>query len=250
MTQERVAESVVRQIEALILEGALKPGDRLPAERKFAAKLGVSRPSLREGLQILAARGLLTSRRGGATEVTESLNPSLEDPLLELISASPDVYEDVLELRHGIDSMAAYYAAKRRTETDMLVLKTAYKRMIVSHGQDDTLVEAAADTDFHLAIGEASHNVVLVHVMRSLHSLLEKSVHYNLENLYQRPDNFKHLRDQHHHLMAAIIEGDAGGARTASDAHVGYVEKALDELATQRQREDRANRRAAGLAAL
>jgi GntR family L-lactate dehydrogenase operon transcriptional regulator len=86
--------------------------------------------------------------------------------------------------------------------------------------------------------------------MRSLHSLLQKSVHYNLENLYQRPDNFKHLRDQHHHLMAAILEGNADGARAASDAHVDYVEKTLDALATQRQREDRANRRAAGLTAL
>jgi len=61
MNRERVSEVVVRKIEQLILEGALKPGDRLPAERKFAVQLGVSRPSLREGLQILSARGLLTT---------------------------------------------------------------------------------------------------------------------------------------------------------------------------------------------
>ncbi|MBL6918751.1 MAG: GntR family transcriptional regulator, partial [Gammaproteobacteria bacterium] len=90
MNRERVSDAVVRQVEELILEGALKPGDRLPAERTFAAQLGVSRPSLREGLQILSARGLLNTRRGGATEVTESLNPALENPLLELISASAD----------------------------------------------------------------------------------------------------------------------------------------------------------------
>jgi len=248
MAGERVSDSVVRQIEELILEGALKPGDRLPAERKFAAQLGVSRPSLREGLQILAARGLLHTRRGGATEVAESLNPALENPLLELISASADAQEDVMELRHAIESMAAYHAAARRTETDILSLREAYKRMVNSHGSGDAVLEAKADADFHLAIGEASHNVVLVHVMRSLFSLLRRSIHYNLENLYQRPDNFKHLRDQHYHLMNAIIDGDPQGAKTASDMHIHYVEKTLRDMNVRRRREARAQLRTAGLA--
>ena len=247
MARERVCDSVVRQIEQLILEGALKPGDRLPAERKFAAQLGVSRPSLREGLQILSARGLLVTRRGGATEVTESLNPALENPLLELISASPDAQEDVMELRHAIESVAAYHAAARRTQTDIELLRAAYKRMIASHGEGDAVVEAKADADFHLAIGEASHNVVLVHVMRSLFSLLRRSIHYNLENLYQRPDNFKHLRDQHYHLMNAIIDGDPNAAKAASDEHISYVEHTLQDMNIHRRREARAHRRATGL---
>ncbi len=247
MNRERVSDSVVRQVEQLILEGALKPGDRLPAERKFAAQLGVSRPSLREGLQILSARGLLITRRGGATEVTESLNPALENPLLELISASADAQEDVMELRHAIESMAAYHAAARRTETDIEVLRTSYKRMIVSHGDADAIQEAKADADFHLAIGEASHNVVLVHVMRSLFSLLRRSIHYNLENLYQRPDNFKHLRDQHYHLMNAILDGDPEAAKAASDNHIDYVERTLQDMNIRRRREARAHRRATGL---
>ena len=133
MNRERVSDAVVRQVEPLILEGALKPGDRLPAERKLAAQLGVSRPSLREGLQILSARGLLVTRRGGSTEVTESLNPALENPLLELISASADAQEDVMELRHAIESMAAYHAAARRTQTDIEVLRDAYKQIGRAH---------------------------------------------------------------------------------------------------------------------
>lgn len=247
MNRERVSDAVVRQVETLILEGALKPGDRLPAERKFAAQLGVSRPSLREGLQILSARGLLVTRRGGSTEVTESLNSALENPLLELISASADAQEDVMELRHAIESMAAYHAAARRTQTDIEVLRDAYKRMVISHGEGDAVLEAKADADFHLAIGEASHNVVLVHVMRSLFSLLRRSIHYNLENLYQRPDNFKHLRDQHYHLMNAIIEGNPKAAKAASDSHIKYVEKTLREMNVRRRREARANRRISGM---
>jgi len=248
MDSPRVSDLVVEKIQRLILEGALKPGQRLPAERKFAEQMGVSRPSLREALQKLSARGMLVSRRGGGTIVTERLNPSLEDPLLELISSSPDSHADVLELRHAIESLAAYYAAERRTDADIRNLRETYKRLIVSHQSKDALLEAKADADFHLAIAEASHNVVLVHVMRSLFSLLRKSIRYNLESLYTQPDRFEHVRDQHYHLMTAIIHGDQKAARSASDKHIDFVETTLLKMDTQRQREARASRRAEGIA--
>ncbi len=227
MNTPRVSDIVVGKIEQSILEGTLKPGQRLPAERKFAEQMGVSRPSLREALQKLSARGLLVAHRGGGTIVTKSLNPALEDPLLELISNSPDSHADVLELRHGLESLSAYYAASRRTESDIEQIRSYYKRLIISHSRQDATLEAKADANFHLAIAEASHNVVLVHVMRSLFSLLRKSIRYNLENLYTQPGRFEHLRDQHYHLMTAIINGDLEHARSASDGHIDYIERFL-----------------------
>ncbi|NEU36631.1 GntR family transcriptional regulator, partial [bacterium LRH843] len=61
----RLADTIVEQLETMILEGALQPGERLPPERVLAERFGVSRPSLREAVQRLAARGLLKSRQGG-----------------------------------------------------------------------------------------------------------------------------------------------------------------------------------------
>jgi GntR family transcriptional repressor for pyruvate dehydrogenase complex len=249
MDTPRVSDIVVEKIEQLILEGTLKPGQRLPAERKFAQQMGVSRPSLREALQKLSARGMLVAKRGGGTTVTKSLNPALENPLLELISNSPDSHADVLELRHAIESLSAYYAASRRTESDIEQIRTCYKRLIISHSLQDAALEAKADAHFHLAIAEASHNVVLVHVMRSLFSLLRKSIRYNLENVYKQSGRFEHVRDQHYHLMTAIINGEPDDARSASDRHIDYIERVLIDTDSQRQREARANRRALGVAA-
>ena len=248
MNTPRVSDIVVEKIERSILEGTLKPGQRLPAERKFAEQMGVSRPSLREALQKLSARGMLVARRGGGTTVTKSLNPALENPLLELISNSPDSHADVLELRHAIESLSAYYAASRRTESDIEQIRSCYKRLIISHSRQDAALEAKSDANFHLAIAEASHNVVLVHVMRSLFSLLRKSIRYNLENVYAQSGRFEHVRDQHYHLMTAIINGDPDNARSASDRHIDYVERVLIDIDSQRQREARANRRALGVA--
>ena len=142
----------------------------------------------------------------------------------------------------------SYYAAERRTDSDISNLREAYKRLIVSHQNKDASLEAKADADFHLAIAEASHNVVLVHVMRSLFSLLRKSIRYNLESLYTQSGRFEHIRDQHYYLMSAIIHGDPEAARTASDKHIDFVETTLLKMDTQRQREARASRRAEGMA--
>ena len=89
MNTPRVSDIVVEKIERSILEGTLKPGQRLPAERKFAQQMGVSRPSLREALQKLSARGMLVARRGGGTTVTKSLNPLL---MVTINSVCPIIY--------------------------------------------------------------------------------------------------------------------------------------------------------------
>lgn len=62
--QRRLSDDIVAQLEAMILEGTLKSGERLPAERVLAEQFGVSRPSLREAIQKLVAKGLLVSRQG------------------------------------------------------------------------------------------------------------------------------------------------------------------------------------------
>ena len=69
----RISDAVAASLERRILEGSLKPGDRLPPERELAIELGVSRPSLREAIQKLASKGMVQSRQGGGTYVTHRL---------------------------------------------------------------------------------------------------------------------------------------------------------------------------------
>ncbi|WP_434735490.1 GntR family transcriptional regulator [Candidatus Accumulibacter necessarius] len=85
----RIPDAVAHQLETRILEGSLKPGDRLPAERELAIELGVSRPSLREAIKKLVSRDLLVSRHGGGTYVTDRLEASFIDPWQQLLRATP-----------------------------------------------------------------------------------------------------------------------------------------------------------------
>ena len=88
--QPKLSDVIEQQLEFLILEGTLRPGEKLPPERELAKQFDVSRPSLREAIQRLEAKGLLLRRQGGGTFVQSSLWQSFSDPLVELLSDHPE----------------------------------------------------------------------------------------------------------------------------------------------------------------
>ncbi len=245
--QRRLSDDIVSQLERMILEGTLKAGERLPAERALAEQFGVSRPSLREAIQKLAAKGLLVSRQGGGNYVAESLGSTFSDPLLHLLESNPEAQRDLLEFRHTLEGSCAFYAAQRATELDHARLREAFEALqqcYASEGKVSRAEEGAADARFHLAIAEASHNAVLLHTIRGLFDLLKRNVVTNIGGMYAlRSETRKMLMQQHGELYQAIIEGRAEQAREISNRHIHYVQEVLAEGLQEAQRVARAERR-------
>jgi GntR family transcriptional repressor for pyruvate dehydrogenase complex len=245
--QRRLSDDIVEQLEGMILEGTLKSGERLPAERALAEQFGVSRPSLREAIQKLAAKGLLTSRQGGGNYVVESLGSTFSDPLLHLLENNPEAQRDLLEFRQTLEASCAYYAALRATEVDRERLTAAFEELQDCYTRSDEVSraeEGAADARFHLAIAEASHNAVLLHTIRGLFDLLKRNVVTNIGGMYQqRTETRDMLINQHRDLYLAIIEGRAEQAREVSTRHLLYVQEVLEEVRQEVQRMARAERR-------
>ncbi|TRX74135.1 FCD domain-containing protein [Pseudomonas mangiferae] len=245
--QRRLSDDIVTQLEAMILEGTLKPGERLPAERALAEQFGVSRPSLREAIQKLVAKGLLVSRQGGGNYVAASLGASFSDPLLHLLEGSPEAQRDLLEFRHTLEGSCAYYAALRATPVDHQRLREAFEALQACYerqGEVTRAEEGAADARFHLAIAEASHNAVLLHTIRGLFDLLKRNVVTNIGGMYeQRSETRDMLLRQHRALFDAIIEGRAEEARVISQRHIDYVQEVLAEVQEEALRMARSQRR-------
>lgn len=244
---KRLADTIVEQLETMILEGTLQPGERLPPERVLSEQFGVSRPSLREAIQRLTARGLLVSRQGGGNYVTESLGGSFSDPLIPLLENRPDAQRDLLEFRRTLEADCAYYAALRATEVDRAHLKTAYEALQACYSTEkerDLEAEGAADARFHLAIAEASHNVILLHTIRNLFNLLKSNVVTNIGGMYQREAETRQgLVEQHRMLYEAITEGRADEARELAGKHILYVQQVLSERSENNRRLERSLRR-------
>ncbi|GAB3450096.1 FCD domain-containing protein [Insolitispirillum peregrinum] len=227
----KLADTIADHLEQLILEGSLRPGERLLPERELAAKFDVSRPSLREALDKLERKGLVYSGKGGGTHVAPLLGEGFTTPLSTVLQQHPETTFEYLEFRAIVEGSAAYLAALRGTDVDRDVLKECFERMEQAHGEEDPTHEADSDADFHLAIYEASHNVVMLHIMRSLSDMLRNDVFYNRAKLYLRKGVRELLLEQHRNVYLAIMNGDPQAARIAAEAHINFTRDALMEIA-------------------
>jgi len=227
VTQEKLAHAVVRQIEELILRGILRPGERLPAERDLADRLAVSRPSLRDALGQLQEAGLLTSRPGAGVFVADVLGSAFSPALMALFARHDEAVFDYLSFRRDMEGLAADRAARLGSDTDLQVVQTLFDKMEAAHTKRDAEDEAALDAQFHLAIIEASHNVVMLHMMRSMYELLREGVFYNRLVMFKQRTTRAALLDQHRSINDSVQARDPQGARAAVEAHLAYVENAL-----------------------
>ena len=225
----RTADEVVQQIESLILEGVLRVGDRLPGERELAPQLEVSRPILRDALKVLEARGLLVSRHGGGTFVADVIGQVFSKPVMDLIATHKKAAADYMEYRREIEGIAADYAARRATADDRAMLDEIMQRMETAHQGGNFADEAAIDVEFHSAIGECAHNIVLLHTLRSCYRLLSDGVFHNRLLVYNLPGARERLLEQHRAIHKAVTDGDSRGAREAAMAHIDFVAQAMTD---------------------
>jgi len=224
---KRISDTVAAELEKRILEGSLKAGDRLPSERDFAVELGVSRPTLREAIQKLTSKGLLASRHGGGTFVTNQLDAHFADPWQEMLSGHPMLHTDLLEFRQMLESQAAFLAAERATSVDIDRLDALYAKLDSAYGTDDVAACIDADVAFHQAIAEAAHNVLIGHMTSSLMRLIHGHISTNLEHLHTRPLRWDQIRSQHYTIWQAIREHRSDLAARASREHIEFVRQSM-----------------------
>lgn len=232
---EKLSQSVVRQIELLILRGILKPGERLPSERELSERLGVSRPSLREAVADLQDRGLLAARAGAGIYVAEVLGSAFSPALIRLFASHDEAVFDYISFRRDMEGLAAERAALYGSDTDLKVIDTIFRKMEAAHSKRNPSDEAELDAQFHLAIIEASHNVVMLHMLRSMYELLREGVFYNRQMMFKQRTTRDLLLDHHRAINNALQARDPKAAREAIVTHLTYVE---DDL-KKKQRADR-----------
>ncbi|PRY23786.1 GntR family transcriptional regulator [Aliiruegeria haliotis] len=227
---EKLSHAVVRQIELLILRGVLRPGERLPAERDLAERLGVSRPSLREAISELEDRGLLQRRAGAGIFVAALLGPAFSDPMIRLFSAYDEAVFDYIAFRRDMEALAAERAARLGSDTDLAVISEIFHKMEAAHSSRSGTEEARLDADFHMAIIEAGHNLVMLHMMRAMYHLLREGVFYNRKAMFRQRTTRSALLAQHKAIHDTIIARDPDASRAAVEAHLDYVEQSMLDM--------------------
>lgn len=243
------AEQVVAQIEHLLLEGVLSAGEKLPSERDLAERLGVSRPILREALAILEVRGLIIARHGGGTFVADLVGEVFSRPLAELIARNAGGSADYLAFRRLIEGEAAELAAQRATPADLDRLSAILSEMEEAERTGDDRRALDADIALHQAIGEAAHNVILMHTLNACYRLIAEGIMQSRDRILDRPGVRAALLGQHRAIIAAIAAGDAETAGRAARAHIDFVAAASEEARAFKARADISEQRQAARSA-
>lgn len=224
---KRISDEIFAQIKNLIVEGKLKPGDKLPPERELAKQMGVSRPTLREAINKLEARGLLEQRQGGGTYV-KSLGDETLDFAFEEYANKKHAIVDLMEVRKILETWAAYTAAERITEEEIKQLEQYLKEMedALEGGQ----IGYDSDADFHSTISYATKNIFLIHIMNTIYQWIEKISYEVRSRLYN--DYYKHdlLYKQHKAIFIAIKNRDPLEAYNAMLSHMNYVMDSVKKI--------------------
>ncbi len=211
------------QLKDLIIEGKLKPGDRIPSERELCAQLGVSRTALREAKKALVMMGLLESRSGSGTFVRDNLLDFVTEPLTWAIEMERGRINELIEVRLIVETATAALAGERATDEDRKTLKETVERQQAAIDNEDREAFVHADVALHTAIAQAAQNAVLVRTNLAIRTLLRTFISAVLE----LPGSTEAALAHHNEIVEAILVGDADGARKAMEIHLEDVRRRI-----------------------
>jgi DNA-binding FadR family transcriptional regulator len=220
---KRLYQQVADQIAELIGEGEWQAGDRLPAEREMARKLGVSRPTVREAMIALELLGMIEVRTGSGIYVKTMPNGQTVS-IMESQDPGPSPFE-IIAARRVIEGETAAIAAAKITRQGLAAALAAIERMERDIEQGLQRVTNAEDGDrlFHIAIAAATGNNVLSSIVDQLWEGMRHPMFTTIGERVHLPENARRAARDHRSIYECIAAGDPAGSRDAMHRHLDQV---------------------------
>jgi GntR family transcriptional repressor for pyruvate dehydrogenase complex len=209
-------EQVVTHIRRLIERGELRPGDRLPAERHLAARLGVSRPSVRAGLRALSAMGVVQPRHGSGTYIPDGPPVLGSEPLSFLAALHGFTGLEMYEARRILEVGAAGLAAERASDEQLAKLAEDVEALYGAI--ESPQVFLVRDINFHRSVAAASGNPIVASLMEMVSALYYDRRRQTAERASER--DLRDAAEAHRRIYDAIRQRDADAARRAMNEHL------------------------------
>jgi GntR family transcriptional repressor for pyruvate dehydrogenase complex len=215
--KESLSKRVASEVESAIKSRKLETGSKLPSELELCTQFGVSRTAVREALQVLSAKGIISIEKGRGIFVTGFSSDTVTAPMhtyLELKSEN-NIVIDVIRARMIIEPPIAQYAAVNRDESDLAIMKNNIEEMKLNLGE--CVKHSALDMAFHLQIAEASKNYIMPLLIQPVHKLMPEIKNRILANV---PDAFGSAVEWHTKIYEAIADKDAEAAFNTMKTHL------------------------------
>jgi GntR family transcriptional regulator, transcriptional repressor for pyruvate dehydrogenase complex len=222
---DTAAAKVARNlIEYLVVSRGVSLGERIPSERQLAEVLGTGRSAVREALKALNILGLVDIRQGGGTYLTSAESTLLPDVIEWGLLLGGERTRETIEARLVIECALAGFAARRRTDEQLLRLDSLLADMAATVDQPERFTDA--DVAFHMELARAAHNATLASVHSSLQSMLRVWIKKVLSH-YDR--SREALVDEHRRVLEAVRAKNPAGAEAAMREHLEAAGQRLGE---------------------
>jgi GntR family transcriptional regulator, transcriptional repressor for pyruvate dehydrogenase complex len=222
IAKAKTYELVLDRIEEQILRGELAVGDRLPPERELAARLGVSRPAVREALRALQAQGVIHSSVGNSAEagtvVVNGSRPALTRLLRLHVALAGVPATEVLQARLLLERSAARLAAGHATSADYQELAGLLARMADPELDRDGF--RRLDAEFHAAVGQAAGNRVLADLTDAARGAAPATDAFDPDPEQDWRAAASQALEEHRAVYDRIATGDGAGAASLMEAHL------------------------------
>lgn len=216
--RKRLTDDIIDRLVAMIREGDLRPGDRLPAEPVLMERFGVGRSSLREAIGALSLTGVLSVSPGRGTSVVATSEEFLARPRQWGLSAAwQGKIHEIIEARSSLEQSIAGLAAERATEADITAIRAQHEQLRKDKVSGKKII--SADFGFHKALASASHNSILERFFEEL----QLQVRSWMEQKSVVSGAYDHVFDEHAAIVDALERRDPAGARAAVYEHLKHA---------------------------
>lgn len=228
-----LTELVIQALNDKIDRGEYAPGAKLPTEPQLCTEFGVSRTVIREAVASLKLGRRLIARHGVGVFVAEDNEQNAELSFIDTNTLNNSMH--VLELRIGVETESAAYAAQRRSEPHLKALKEVYARMEIISANDDAEC-ARADFEFHLAVATCSENPHFVSILRTLGQeiIIDLRLKHAKTSEKERRTYIKRIQREHYDILEAIEKQDPAAARRAMRRHLNESLERYHNLSSAR----------------
>ncbi|PWA13074.1 GntR family transcriptional regulator [Pueribacillus theae] len=221
----KMYEDVVEQLKKNILEGNLKPGDKLPSVRALSTSFRVGQSTIREALSVLKTIGLIETRQGEGTFIRHYDSTILNQSISDTLFVTKEEIIDLLDVRKTLERGTVSLAAERRTADDLRKIESIINEMEKELTSDHFGEEA--DWAFHFAIAEASRNRIMISLMEELSIKVKQALKASRFRMYATPGMPEKLLQEHRGIFEAIREQNGTLAEERMLAHLIGVQKQI-----------------------
>ena len=220
LNNKRAFEEVSIKIKKWIIQGVVKPGDKLPSETELARQFKVGRQTVREALRLLELSGFLTVHKGahGGSVITNTILDTLSQSFLDAVQMKNISVAEVIAARGEIDKMVLTQAIRNATAEDISLLNENIRKAEQKLARNVPAFEE--NITFHTALAKATHNGIFVIVVESIMTIMADFLSRTPQTISASRKNIKDHKD----ILKSLVERDEARGLSLTDNHLKLVE--------------------------